>query len=78
MPTLFFDITKFQRQKRHRSGLNRVSVSLQEALSATGKNHLKRVVWSTFKRSYVDAENGHPIGRCLEDDAFFTPETFAL
>jgi len=78
MPTLFFDTTKFQRQKRHRSGLNRVSVSLQGALSASEEIQFKRVVWSTLKRGYVDAENGASVGRGAEGDAFFTPETFAI
>ena len=78
MPILYFDITKFRRQNRHRSGLNRVSVSLQKALAGQNEAEVRTVYWSTLRRSYMEAETNRRVGRGQEADAFFSPETFAL
>jgi glycosyltransferase involved in cell wall biosynthesis len=77
MPVLYFDTTKARRQSHH-SGLNRVSARLLEKLAQVGAFTVVPVHWSTLRRSYVESDSGRAVGEGRTEDAFFTPEVFAL
>lgn len=76
MGRLYFDVSKWRRQRAQPSGLVRVSTQLQTALEGIAGVELVRVRWSWARFGYVEMATGVGIGRGASTQVLLTPEQF--